>query len=84
MLRDRQLEEQRPIKGGLASPFDLLYASFAVYSRSFWRLVAIAGMGWLLSNVLLLSLSVPLAFESVVMWECCGFAAVKRPWQPEC
>ena len=34
--------------------------------------------------VLLLSLSVPLAFESVVMWECFGFAAVKRPSQPEC
>ena len=84
MLRDRRLEEQRPLKGDLASPFDLLYASFAVYSRAFWRLVAIAGVGWLISNVqsatvrpestpwaflvLLLALSVPLAFESAVMW----------------
>ena len=83
MLRDRRLEEQGPIKGDPASPFDLLYASFAVYPRAFWRLAAIAGVGWLISNVLsatvhsestpwaflvlLLTLSVPLAFESAVM-----------------
>ena len=100
MLRDRRLEEQRPLKGELASPFDLLCASFAVYSRSFWRLVAIPGVGRLISNVLsatarqestpwaflvlLLDLSVPLAFESAVIWRRFGFAAAKRPSQPEC
>ena len=78
-----------PYQGGLASPLDLLCASFAVYWRAFWRLVAIVGVGWLISNVLsatvplestqwaflvlLLALSVPLAFE-----------AMKRPAQPEC
>jgi peptidoglycan/LPS O-acetylase OafA/YrhL len=66
------------------SPLDLLYASFAGYSKSFWRLAAIAGVGWLISNVLsaavrpestpwaflvlLIALSVPVTFESAVMW----------------